>query len=171
MKKLFSKLSDKLVAFSKKVTFFISKTVTGLVLIVGSLVGFNTTSGELNGSRLVLAGMIFVFGAPIGLMIFGAHFNFIIWFSLVVTILFAMNLHNTWEVIRSLTHGGLDYVMVEQAVTSISSVTPDEDAIKRLNVKIKRVNKKYTAMSGEHKGYDGNILKSASSLPSLEEYT
>ena len=84
--------------------------------------------------------MIFVVGLPLGLIIFGPAFNTFVWLSIVISVLFMMNLHNTWEVILSLKYGGLDYVMATQAVASAEAVTPNDEDIKKLYQRVKGLN-------------------------------
>jgi hypothetical protein len=122
-----------------KFLYFISKTVTGAILVGGALAGLTTINGELQTGRVVLAGFAFIIGLPLGLVLFGASFNITIWLGIVSGILFICNLHNAWEVLFSLKYGGLDYVMTEQSVAAIESITPVKEDWKTLSKRISTI--------------------------------
>lgn len=149
MKRFIAWIKNKL----KRLTFKVSKAVTAVVMVLGALVSINSPE------RIAIAGLTFIFGLPLGLMIFGPHvFSIPIWLAIVVVILFAMNLHNAWEVAESLKAGGLNYIMVGQAVSAVKTVTPSGEDIDHLNLKVEDLNHRFRDMSDRNDGYDGDIL-------------
>ena len=113
-------------------TYHISRITTGAVAIGGALCGMNTLGGDIQTGRIATAGMAFVVGLPLGLMIFGPTFNLTAWLAIVFGTLFVMNLHSAWEVMASLKYGGLDFIMAKEAITSVDNITPTEEDVKEL---------------------------------------
>lgn len=120
-------------------TYSISRLTTGAVWTLGSLAGIHNSSGQLNIDRLMSAGMAFIIGLPLGLIVFGSNFNLFVWLAICIVTLFLMNLHNAWETVRSLRHGGLDYHMARSVIDSVETVTPDDEAYKRLQFQYNKV--------------------------------
>lgn len=114
------------------ITYAVSRFTTGAVLMLGSFVGLYSPQG-LQPHRLYIAGMTFMIGLPFGLIIFGNAFNIMIWLGICTGILFAMNLHNSWEVYKSLRAGALDIHMAQNALDSVQAVTPTEEDIRNLH--------------------------------------
>jgi hypothetical protein len=160
MKRFFSWLRDKLVNGLKRSTFFISKAVTTVVMTGGALCGITRLDGELNAVRLGVAGMIFVIGLPIGLLIFGQAFNIFIWMGIVIGVLFLMNLHSAWDVIIALRAGGLDYVMAAQAVEAASTVVPTDQELTDLRKKLTEVNERFNRRLMDDSLFDDGRLLS-----------
>ncbi|MFA5163895.1 MAG: hypothetical protein WC441_05270 [Patescibacteria group bacterium] len=150
-------LATKIKALLKKTTSFISKATTATVLTGGALVGITRLNGQVNVTRLTIAGMAFVIGLPLGLIVFGPAFNLLIWGAIVVGTLFAMNLDNVWEVISALRYGGLEYTMAKQAVEAASSITPNNEDIKKLRAQITVLEKQlgFNAISSKSGGILG----------------
>ena len=146
---------------AKKLTFFISKTITSAVMVLSALAGISSTSGEASWMRIFIAFMVFIAGMPIGLAVFGAGFKILPWFACVVGIIFLMNLHSAWEVGRALKAGGLDYVMVGQTVESVKAVTPSREHIKKLKAQTIEVNERFASLSASHGRFNGTVLYSA----------
>ena len=136
----------------KALTFQISKATTAVALVLGALVDVRRPD------RLGVAAMVFVFGLPAGLMIFGSAFNIFIWMALVVGVLFAMNLHNAWEVASVLKAGGLDIEMTKQAISATETVTPTPTQIAILNERVVELNKNYLALNEKKTDYEGEVL-------------
>jgi hypothetical protein len=144
---------------TRRLTFWVSKATTAVVAILAALTGLTTMDGLFQVPRLVVAFFIFIFGLPIGLAIFGGSFNIFLWLATVVVVLFAMNLHNTWEVITTLRAGGLDFMMASQAVSAVNSMVPTPEGMRDLQIKINRVNKNYANLLAACEGdYEGRIL-------------
>lgn len=114
------------------VTYHLSRVTTGAVAIGGALCGLNTVGGEIQVGRLATAGMAFVVGLPLGMILFGPMFNMFTWLTIVIGILFLMNIHSAWEVMTSLKYGGLDYIMAKEAINSVENITPTEEDVKLL---------------------------------------
>lgn len=139
MRRFFSWLARAFGRGLKWLTYQISRFVTGVTLIGGALVGVTTIRGERQLARLAIAGMIFVVGLPVGLIILGQAFSVFAWLSIVVITLFLMNLHNVWEVVSALRAGGLDHIMIAQAAEAVDGVTPSPEDWQRLHAHIKKV--------------------------------
>jgi len=158
---LIAKLSHWIKQKLQLITFKISKTTTAVVLVLGALVDIK------DSERLTIAGLILLFGLPIGFIIFGAAFNMLMWLSIVVVILFAVNLHNAWEVASTLRHGGLDYQMASQAIAAVQTVLPTKDNIEYLNEKIGTINQNFINMTSKQTGYDGKVLMPLNTISPL----
>lgn len=145
-----------------KLTFMVSKATTAIVLTFGALAGIN------HPERLYIALMAFTIGLPVGFILFGQAFNMLTWLLIVTGLLFMMNLNNMWEVIIALGAGGLDFQMVKDAVTSVSSVTPSPKDITRLNHRIEEMNANVQHMNTHHDGYEGSVFQPLMDLPLLK---
>jgi len=143
MKRVLLWLRDKLIAGLKKLTRAISTATTAAILTVGALVGVHGISGEFKARRLLIAGMAFVIGLPLGVIIFGAGFNILVWAAMVVGALFLMNLHNMWEVIVALRYGGLEFVTTASAIEAVEAVVPTEEDITKLREQFRAVEKQF----------------------------
>lgn len=132
VKSFFIALAHRLRRGLSWITYHISRVTTGAIAIGGALCGLNTIGGEIQVSRLATSGMAFVIGLPLGMILFGPQFNIFVWLTIVIGILFLMNIHSAWEVMMSLKYGGLDYIMAKEAVNSVDNITPTEEDIKNL---------------------------------------
>lgn len=138
-RKVFTAIKAFFIALGKRlrrglswITYHISRVTTGAVAIGGALCGLNTIGGELQTGRLAAAGMAFVIGLPLGMILFGPMFNMLTWLTIVVGILFLMNIHSAWEVMMSLKYGGLDYMMAKEAINSVDNITPTEEDVRNM---------------------------------------
>lgn len=134
-------------------TYTVSRIVTGTVLTIGSLVGVYNLHGELKSHRLLMAGMTFIIGLPIGVILFGVEFNIFYWLTICIIGLFLMNLHSAWETIVSLRNGALDYHMMHSAIESVESVTPDMEDFKRMQAEYNMVYERVRSNSMRDKLY------------------
>ena len=139
--KFLHRISQNLKKTFQKFTYHISRATIGALAIGGALCGINVISKEIHANRLMVAGMAFIVGMPLGIVIFGASFSLSVWFAIVSSVLLISNLHSTWNLSNSLFNGGLEYIMNEHIVTAVEGVTPTTRDWKRLNERIKKVQK------------------------------
>jgi len=155
MLSLLQQLADKAKRFLRRATYYISKTATATVLVGGALCGITKSRGGIDGTKIAIAASVFVFGLPVGLIIFGPVQGFtLLWLGCVIGVLFLTNLNNVWEIVYSLKHGGLDYNMARNATAAVDGITPSREEVKELHQKIEKLGKKlsFNAINTESYG-------------------
>lgn len=136
-------------------------------MIGGALCGINNISGEIQAGRLATAGFAFVVGLPLGFILFGPAMSITAWMTVVIGILFLMNLHSTWEVIMSLKYGGLDHMMARETINSVENITPTKEDWTRITERLARVQSNLSLNAMMDAPYGKRLLKLAKEGPDV----
>lgn len=90
----------------KRITSYISNTVRGTIWVLGTLIGVKW-KGEWGAEGLIMAGWIFLFGIPAGMLLLGpSTFHAGLWLLAVLLILMITNVDDALvQMSNYLTHG------------------------------------------------------------------
>lgn len=90
---------------------YISKTVRGLIRVVGNIIGIRKRDGRYGCHRIVSTGWVFLVGIPVGFILLGPYFSISIWALTVIVLTIFCNLDYIYEtyVIKDCKNGSYSW--------------------------------------------------------------
>lgn len=92
-----TKLLNKLKLQRRRITTSISDYIQAIIIFGANLIGLKLVERRWDTSQLVIAGWCFLIGLPLGFVFIGTSFSFMIWASIVISVLILSNIDNSFE--------------------------------------------------------------------------